>query len=183
MPKSIPKRHPLSRLFTALTERSFYEYLGIWDPYISLYISDLLIEFTYVDNLYKIKDSQGRSLKDVGKMLAESDISRARMTDKEREIRKHIGDYTLFFTGMFPESLKRRVEAFYIDHFREYIRTGKESYRIVSEFNYGEYKKEAPLFRKLADNFDVCVVGLNFVKRELEKMQQPDYLRIKRILF
>ena len=29
--------------------------------------------------------------------------------DRERQVRKHIGDYTLFFTGMFPES---------INHFR-----------------------------------------------------------------
>ena len=25
--------------------------------------------------------------------------------DRERQVRKHIGDYTLFFTGMFPESI------------------------------------------------------------------------------
>jgi hypothetical protein len=103
--------------------------------------------------------------------------------EREREVRKHIGDYTLFFTGMFPESLRRRIGALWIDHFREYIRTGKESYHIVSQFNWGEYKKEAPLFRRLAENFDICVVGLNFVKKELEKMQEPEYLRIKRILY
>jgi len=184
MPKKIPREHPLSRLFIALTERSFYEYLGLCDPWITIYVSDLLIEFTHVDNLYKIKDSHGKRLEDVGEMLAESDIvSRARSMEREREVRKHIGDYTLFFTGMFPESLRRRVGHMWIDHFREYIKTGRESYRIVSQFDWGEYRKEAPLFRRLAENFDVCVVGLNFVKRELEKMQEPEYLKIKRIFY
>lgn len=184
MPRVIPKKHPLSILFTALTERSFYEYVGLCDPYITYYVSNLLIEFTHVDNLYKIRDSRGRKLEDVGEMLAESDLlSRVHTIDREREVRKHIGDYTLFFAGMFPESLRRRVGAIYFNSFNDYIRTGKESYRIVSQFEYGEYKKEAPLFKRLADNFDMCVVGLNFVKKELEKMQQPDYLRIKRILY
>jgi len=184
MPRKIPREHPLSRLFVALTERSFYEYVGLCDPWITVYVSDLLIEFTHVDNLYKIKDSRGRRLEDVGEMLAESDIvSRARSIEREREVRKHTGDYTLFFTGMFPESLRRRVGYMWIDHFREYIKTGRESYRIVSQFDWGEYRKEAPLFRRLAEYFDVCVVGLNFVKRELEKMQEPEYLKIKRILY
>ena len=183
MAKTIPKTHPLSILFTALTERSFYEYVGLCDPYIVLYVSQLLIDFTYVDNLYKIRDSRGKKLKKVGEMLAESDlVSRAHTVEREREVRRHIGDYTLFFTGMFPESLRKRVGSMYFNSFNDYIRTGKESYRIVSQFEYGKYKKEASLFRRLSDNFDVCVVGLNFVKRELEKMQQPDYLKIKRII-
>ncbi|HHF98403.1 MAG TPA: hypothetical protein ENL39_02825 [Candidatus Aerophobetes bacterium] len=184
MRKTIPRAHPLSKLFTALVERSFCEYLGLYDPYITFYISNLLIEFTHVDNLYKIRDSRGKRLEDIGEMLAESDLtSRAESLEREREVRKHIGDYTLFFTGMFPESLRKRAGVIWIDHFREYINVGKESYRIVAQFDCGEYKKEALLFRKLADNFDVCVVGLNFVKKELEKMQQPDYLRVKRIIY
>lgn len=179
----IPKKHPLSRLFTALVERSFYEYIGLYDPSINFYLSHLLLEFIHVDNLYRIKDMQNRRLKDLGKIIRESDLlSRSWIKEKERGVRKYIGDYTLFFTGMFPESLKKRVGALYLDRVHDYIRTGKESYRIVAEFNYGEYRKEAPLFKRLAENFDVCVVGLNFVKKELDKMQQPDYLRIKRIL-
>jgi len=183
MKKKVPLKHPLSILFTCLVERSFYEYVGLCEPQIALYVSELLLEFVHVDNLYKIRDSRGRRLRDVGEMLTESDmVTRASSPEREREVRKHIGDYTLFFTGMFPESLKRRVGAFVIDHFRDYINIGRESYLIVSQYSCGEYKKEAPLFRRLADNFDVCVAGLNFVKRELEKMQQPDYLRIKRII-
>jgi len=184
MKKDIPKRHPLSRLFTALTERSFYEYIGLCDPDITLYISDLLLEFIHIDNLYKLRDSRGKKLEKVGEMLAESDqASRARSLEREREVRKHIGDYTLFFTGMFPESLKKRAGVMWIDHFREYIRVGKESYWIVSQFDCSEYRREVPLFRKLAQNFDVCVVGLNFVKRELERIREPEYLRAKKILY
>lgn len=181
MKRKIPKTHPLSRLFTALVERSFYEYVGLCDPYITIYVSDLLVEFIHVDNLYKIRNSRGKKLNDVGEMLAESDItSRAESLEREWEVRKHIGDYTLFFTGMFPESLRRRIGVMWIDHFKEYINVGKESYRIVAQFDYGEHRKQAPLFKRLAENFDICVVGLNFVKKELEKMQEPEYLEAKR---
>ena len=30
--------------------------------------------------------------------------------DREREVRKHIGDFTLFFAGLFPESLNRWIK-------------------------------------------------------------------------
>jgi hypothetical protein len=34
-----------------------------------------------------------------------------------------------------------------------------------------EYRHEAPLFRRLSDQFELCVFGLNLVKRELERLQ------------
>jgi len=39
-------------------------------------------------------------------MLIESDpiYGPAPSFDRERQVRKHIGDYTLFYAGMFPEA-------------------------------------------------------------------------------
>jgi hypothetical protein len=41
------------------------------------------------------------------------------------------------------------------------MKAGKESYTVVSAFDQFEYKDEAPLFRRLAENFELCVFGLN----------------------
>src|SRR5437899_6632116 len=50
----------------------------------------------------------GRRLEDVGEMLIESNpLLGAASFGREREVRKHVGDYTLFLTGLFPEHLKR----------------------------------------------------------------------------
>jgi len=105
-------------------------------------------------------------------MLIESNpMLAARSFDREREVRKHIGDFTLFFTGFFPEyvaSLPRR--GLRLDAFIDYLQAGKESYRIVSFFDQFEYRAEAPLYRRLSDQFETCVYGLNLVKRDLESL-------------
>ncbi|PYT73894.1 MAG: hypothetical protein DMG39_05030 [Acidobacteria bacterium] len=62
------------------------------------------------------------------------------------------------------------------------MQAGKESYAIVSSFDQFEYKDEAPLFRRLSDNFEFCVVGLNLVKRDLAEFQRDSYQRLKQAL-
>src|SRR5690348_16416877 len=101
--------HPLTRLFGELVSNTFVYELHQRDTELISYIADLLTEFTFADRLYRIRDASGRRLEDVGEMLVESNplLAAAGSFDREREIRKHIGDYTLFFTGLFPEYLKR----------------------------------------------------------------------------
>ena len=41
---------------------------------------------------------------------------------------------------------------------------------------------EAPLFRRLSENFELCVFGLNLVKQDLEEFQREYYSRLKEIL-
>jgi hypothetical protein len=103
--------------------------------------------------------------------------------DREREIRKHIGDFTLFFAGLFPEAINRwRLRRQRLDSLVDYVRAGKESYFIVSEFNQFEYQRSAPFFKKMSDQFESCVFGLNLVKQDLERMQHESYLRAEDLL-
>ena len=46
----------------------------------------------------------------------------------------------------------------------ELIVIGKESYFIVSQFNVFEFEKEAPLFARLAECLDRCVLGLAMIR-------------------
>ncbi len=94
--------------------------------------------------------------------------------DRERAVRKHIGDYTLFFTGMFPESInKSRLRKNRLENYVQWMKAGKESYYIVSKFEFFEYAKVAPLFATLSKNFEQCVHGLHLVKNDLQDMQHP----------
>ncbi len=177
--------HPLSRLFRELVRRHFVHGVQIADPQIAAYVAGVLIDFTHTDNLYRIRDARGRRLEDVAEMLVESHpLLAAQSFDRERAVRKHIGDFTLFFTGLFPEavaSLPRR-RPLSVDAFVDYVRAGKESYAIVAAFDVGEYRHEAPLFRRLADRFEDCVFGLNLVKGELETMAREPYREMRRTL-
>ncbi len=172
----IPEGHPLQQLFQDLVGRHYAEAIGIRDPQVIAYVAHLLSEFCEAEQLYKIRDASNRPLSDVGEMLLESDpvYGPAPSFDRERQVRKHIGDFTLFFAGMFPESINHlRLRRHRLESFVEWIKAGKESYYIVSKFEHFEYAKVAPLFASLSKNFEGCVYGLNMVKNDLEEMQHP----------
>jgi hypothetical protein len=172
----IPESHPLQKLFQDLVGRHYAEEIGIRDPQVVAYVSHLLAEFCDADQLFRIRDAANRRLADLGEMLLESDpiYGPAPCFDRERQVRKHIGDYTLFFAGMFPESINHlRLRRHRLENFVDWMKTGKESYYIVSKFEHFEYAKVAPVFANLSKNFEGCVYGLNMVKNELQEMQHP----------
>ncbi len=94
--------HPLQKLFLEMVGRHYAHEIGLRDPEVVGYVAHLLAEFCDVEQLFKIHDVAGKQLTDVGEMLVESNpvFGPAPSFDRERQVRKHIGDYALFFTGM-----------------------------------------------------------------------------------
>jgi hypothetical protein len=153
--REIPLRHPVRQMFGTLTERGL-EQSNLPDREIHQYLSNLLVEFIYVENLYKLRDESGRRLEFVVDMLAKaeecSDIDK-------RGIYQHVGDFTLFILGLFPESLSRGKRSispsYYADH-------GRRSYLIRWELE--SYRSTVVIFRKLSEQFERCVLTLNWVR-------------------
>jgi hypothetical protein len=170
--------HSLTDLFADLVEQSFRRNLELRDQEVIHYMAALLFDFTRADHVYRIRDARGRTIEDVGEMLLESDpLGRAANFDREREVRKHVGDFTLFFSGMFPESLRNwRLRRLQVGGFVDYIKAGKESYHVVAAFDQCEYKPVAPLYRKLSDTFEECVYGLHLVKQQIEHRHVDDLI-------
>jgi hypothetical protein len=167
-----PQQHSLRQLFHDVVSECYDSRLGLHDAEIWTYVADLLTEFCRADNIYRIRDAHGNPVREVGEMLVAADPihGTAASFDAEREIRKHIGDYTLFFTGMYPDSMHlwrhRRGESFF-----EMVQAGKESYYIVSQFDLFEYALEAPFFGRLSTSFEDCIYGLNLVRDELDRLK------------
>ena len=181
----IPESHALQQLFRELVGRRYAEQIGIRDPQVVNYVAQLLTEFCEGNQLTKICNAEGRPLTDLGEMLVESNpvFGPAPSFDRERQVHKHIGDYALFFAGMFPESINHfRLRRDRVENFVDWFKTGKESYYIVSKFDCFEYTKVAPLFANLSNHFEQCVSGLNRVKNDLAEMQHPIARRTSELL-
>ncbi|MDH7499773.1 MAG: hypothetical protein QHH30_05235 [candidate division NC10 bacterium] len=174
--------HPLGRLFRQLVERNFTLLLEWRDPEVIQYISRLLTDFTHVRNLYRIRDARGHPLEEVAEMLLEGDLMfRASTVDREYEVKRHIGDFTLFMAGIFPEyvhSLRSSRRLLSPDAFLDYVRVGREAYRAVSQFSHGPYEAGVTLFRKLSDHFELCLFGLHQVRADLDRMQAVGFRRL-----
>ena len=101
--RAIPESHPLHRLFRGLTEYAFMNELGIGDPSLVGYVAELLASFVPSQGVWRLRDAQGRQLSQVTAMIAEAEA--ADDAARRRECHRHVGDYTLFWTGVYPEAL------------------------------------------------------------------------------
>jgi 3-methyladenine DNA glycosylase Tag len=151
----IPENHPIRALFHQLTERGMGQ-LNLHDPETIRYITNLLTEFVQIENMYRIKDEAGQQVQHLFDMLTQA--SNEMSPAMRRDYYKHLGDLTLFNLGLFPESLTyghRTVSPNY------YAETGRRSYTIVAEMDSSSGTR---VYRKLSEQFEQCVVGLNWVK-------------------
>jgi hypothetical protein len=162
--------HPLELFFQQAVRNIYEGKLGLNDPDVTAYVARLLCEFSDSDRLYSFRDEKGKPIEELTDMLQAADPvnGSAASFDEERALRKHIGDYALFVGGMYPEaSGSSRRHRRHQPSLNELIHAGKESYYIVSQFNLFEYEKEAPLFARLADGFERCILGLTMVREEI----------------
>jgi len=162
----------LRRLFSSLVERAFLQTLGVYESSVADYLADVLADFAHFQHVYKIKDLSGRPLQEVAEMLLHADIRlEATSFNREREVHKHIGDFTLFWAGLYPESLPRLQAQTRRDHLLDYVQQGKNSYAIAASHDYGAYSKEAPVLKKISDEFELCLFGLNSVRRQMDGLR------------
>ena len=163
--------HPLEPFFRQAVRNSYEGKLGLHDAEVTGYVARVLCEFVDAENLFSIRDAAGRPMDELSDMMRAADpvLGAASSFDAERALRKHIGDYSLFVAGMYPEAAgSARRERRHQPSLDELIRAGKESYFIVSQFNLFEYEQEAPLFARLSDQFENCILGLTLVREELK---------------
>ncbi|WZO99381.1 hypothetical protein EP7_000987 [Isosphaeraceae bacterium EP7] len=159
----LPESHSLHRMFRGLTESTFLDELGIGDPGLVGYVSGLLARFVAASALWSIRDASGTRLTEVAHMLLEAESTDD--LDRRRECHQHVGDYALFWTGVYPEALARKRPPGSVDGLINFQRQGKHSYYVASTLD-GE---RAPVLRRLSDEFELCAFGLSRVRREWER--------------
>jgi len=54
--------------------------------------------------------------------------------------------------------------------------------RVVAAHAEATQTKAAPLFRKLAANFELCVYGLSHVRRDLDQLRHPAFRSLSSML-
>jgi hypothetical protein len=165
--------HLLEPFFHHEVHNIFEGKLGLNEPRVTAYVARLLCNFAETDSLFLVRGAGGHTVDELNAMRLAADPvhGTAPSFDAERAMRKYIGDYALFVGGMVPEAIdtglgtcspRRPTHG-------ELIIAGKESYYIVSQFNVFEYKKEAPMFERLCDQFERYMLGLSLVREELRK--------------
>lgn len=163
MTREIPESHPLLRLFRGMTESTFMTELGIGDPRLVGYVANLLARFVPSQTVWWIRDGDGRRLTEVTAMVAEAES--ASNAAHRCDCHRHVGDFTLFWTGVYPEALAKFQAVDSRDHLINYQLQGKKSYYLASTLD----DDQGAVLRRLSDQFELCAFGLSRVRREWEK--------------
>jgi hypothetical protein len=161
--------HPLvelQRFFDRSITASFRDLAMREEPAVT-YLADLLTRFARTDALFPRGVADTR-LETVVDLLLEAQAvwdTTASSFQPEREVtvRRHIGDYTLFMTGLFPERVERIAST------RYYVDQGKRAYQFVSEHDRASGRPTeaagGPLFRRLAERFERYAAALDYTRR------------------
>lgn len=159
----------LQRFFSGLTEYVFSSRLGVADPPLIDYLSALLSRFVRNDAIHRLRNVTGRPLAQVADMLEEA---RMRVGEARREAHRHIGDFTLFWIGVYPEALSRLRSPDRKDHLIDYRGQGKRAYFLASTITVASPEQGSnEVLSRLSDEFDLCAYGLRQVR---EQWQQRD---------
>jgi hypothetical protein len=171
--KNVPHEHPLHRWFAGLVEASFQEKIGLASTGLLDYVTDMLTDFIHIERINLIFDGSGRKIEDVAEMLCATELGEhAPPEARRREYHRHIGDFTLFWTGVYPENLRRLRKRQAADGLIDYFDQGKRSYAIASRLSTVGARPSAEVLAELSDKFEYCVYGLGLVRQQWES-QEP----------
>lgn len=146
-------RHQVSRGFRAH---------GIAEPATVDYVSDVLTRFAHIRNLYPLFDEDGRPLEHIVDMLVALERAEGRdggRADRARgkTINRHIGEYTLFMSGLFRERLTARGELDY------YLAHGSGAYGRAAGGEINPARRR--LYQRLHDDFARISDSLDHMRR------------------
>src|SRR5574341_1247795 len=99
----------LKAFFGRLVRMSFYDLGMEKDTQVASYLTDVLADFAEAERLYKISNSEGKKIETVVEMLLQTQNGSDETSNYEREMRKYMGDFTLFMTGIFRDYVIREI--------------------------------------------------------------------------
>lgn len=168
-----PKNSAMQRYFAGLAETTFQAQLGIVDPPMIDYVSGLLIRFVRNDAVHSFRGVTGRPMLTIAEMVFEAS---ARLGDAKRELHQHIGDFTLFWAGVYPEALRKTTKTLTNDQFESYCAHGRRAYRIASCIETTRDDAPEPeILERLSDRFDLCCYGLREIRRQWEEGDDVEF--------
>jgi hypothetical protein len=166
--------HALRRFFEGLVQHAFFERLGVADARLADYLAALLCRFVHMDAIFRVRDLRGRRLEEVAEMLTEA-VGAPLRRERERAIHKHIGDFVLFWTGVYPEFFRYLRAPHRKDRLIDYMEEGRRSYYIASTFEAEPFRREAGTLRRLSRELELCVYGLHLVRKGWQTTSPQTY--------
>lgn len=149
---------PSSALYLYVAVRHHLRGVGVDDAPISGYLGGLLLEFGFRDRAHRIAavdDAVYGYVSDVVADLAAVDGRRGFL------LRAHLGNFSLWFAGVFPDHIAARRARKGGPDLQYYETLGAHGFRLAAEHRLARECGLEELFVRIADGFAPIRVGLN----------------------
>jgi hypothetical protein len=176
-------------LYRALLERGgclrvsthFYFYVlvrqvflrsDIKDRRVADYVAEVLAEFTHSERARCVVPGQINPLNYFFEMLA------ALQTADDRTsfyIRVHMGNFSLFLSGVFPDRIRSRAERKGFPDLKYYEGVGRMQYRVASDHRLAQRYELANVLGTLSERFETTRRALNDISERVFSLGDTNY--------
>ncbi len=176
-------------LFQALLERGgclrvsshFYFYVlvrqvfkrsGLADRGVADYVAEVLAEFARAERARCVLPGQTQALDYFFELLG------ALQTADDRTrfyLRAHIGNYSLFLAGVFPDRIRVRAGRRGFPDLKYYVTLGRAQFRAASDHRLAQRYALADIFNTLAERFETTRHALNDISDRLFALSGADH--------
>ena len=165
-----------SQFYFYVLARHVLQQAGIGDRKLCDYVGSLLETFSRASQLQRPDEIENHALEYISDML----IALKRMTREQTFLlRAHIGNYSLFISGIFHESAQRRCQRGGPD-LRFYEEIGRTNYQMVASHETAKRCELNDVFANLAGQFRGVRLALNDLSDRL--LNLDDDLRASLVL-
>jgi hypothetical protein len=161
-----------SRFYFYILVRQVFRRSGIQDRAVADYVAEVLAEFARAERARCVVPGRTTPLDYFFEMLA------ALQQADERTgfyIRAHIGNYSLFLSGVFPERIRFRAEVRGFPDVKYYDALGRTHYRAAGDHRLAQRYALAGIFNTLAERFAATRLALNDIADRLFSIGDADY--------
>ena len=161
-----------SHYYIYILVRQVFRRSGIADRGVADYVAELLAEFAQAEHSRCVLPGETQALDYFFEMLA------ALQTADDQtsfHLRAHIGNYSLFLSGVFPDRIRVRAEQRGFPDLKYYVALGRTHFRAASDHRLARRYELTKIFNTLAERFETTRRALNDISDRLFALSGADY--------
>jgi hypothetical protein len=161
-----------TRFYFYILVRHVFRRSDIHDRAVADYVAEVLAEFASTERARCVVPGQLNPLDYLFEMLT------ALKTADDRTsffIRVHIGNHSLFLSGVFPERIRYRAEMRGFPDLKYYETLGRTHFRMASDHRLAQKYEVATIYNTLAERFQATRRALNDIADRLFSIGDANY--------
>jgi hypothetical protein len=161
-----------TRFYFYILVRHVFRRSDILDRTVADYVAEVLAEFARAERARCVVPGHANPLDYFFEMLAALNTADDRTSFF---IRVHMGNYSLFLSGVFPERIRFRAEARGFPDLKYYEGFGRTQYRVASDHRLAQRYELTGILGTLAERFGATRLALNDIADRLFSLGDTNY--------